>query len=96
LYDVAADLTREDVNYVINFPCEEVGADQLGSGAISSKDAFVSKDPDDMMAYCWLAMARFYEKNGLLNDQMDHGDVMAYRWLALAQFYEKNGLLSTK
>jgi hypothetical protein len=26
-------------------------------------------DPDDVLAYRWLAMAKFYERNGLLNER---------------------------
>ena len=40
LYDEAADLTSEEVNYAINFPCEEAGADQLGSGTFSGDDLY--------------------------------------------------------
>jgi isopentenyldiphosphate isomerase len=32
-----------------------------------NEDALIRMDPDDVMAYRWLAMARFYENNGLLN-----------------------------
>jgi hypothetical protein len=94
LYDSAADLTGEEVNYVANFPCEEASANQLGSETFSSEVAFVGMDPDDVMAYRWNAIARGYEKLGLLNDNMDSGDVNAFRWNAIARGYEKLGLLN--
>ncbi len=76
LYDSAADLTGEEINYVANFPCEEASADQHGSGTISSDDAFVGMDPDDVVAYDW---ARFFG-NGPLENLKDADDVMAYDW----------------
>jgi hypothetical protein len=52
----------------------------------------------DVSAYRWQAMARFYEKNGLLTrDAFNYeqaADNMAARWVAMAKFYEKNGLLT--
>jgi hypothetical protein len=54
LYDSAADLSiaevnyeiifpwGAEVNYVINFSCEEAGADQLGSRTLSSDDLYDS------------------------------------------------------
>ena len=94
LYDSAADLSGAEVNHVINFPCEEVSSDQLGSGTFSSEDAFVGMDPEDVMAYRWNAIAQGYEKLGLLNANMDPGDVKAYRWNAIARGFEKLGLLN--
>jgi hypothetical protein len=52
----------------------------------------------DVSAYRWVAMAKFYEKNGLLTrDTFDYeqaADNVAARWVAMAEFYEKNGLLT--
>jgi hypothetical protein len=83
LYDSAADLTGEEINFSINFPCEEAVADQLSSGTFSSEDA-------DVMAY---RLARFYEKNTQLNNQMNPDDVVAYDW---PQFYGNGPLENLK
>ena len=48
----------------------------------------------DVLAYRWIAMARAYEKAGLLNRKIDAGDLMAYRWNAMAQGYKRQGLLN--
>jgi len=55
LYDSATDLSGAEVNYEINFPCEEASADQLGSRAFSSEEAFVGMDTGDVKAYRWNA-----------------------------------------
>jgi hypothetical protein len=76
LYDSAADLTGEEINYAANFPCEEASADQHGSGTISSDDAIVGMDPDDVVAYDW---ARFFG-NRPLENLNDADDLVAYDW----------------
>ncbi|MFN2134489.1 MAG: nuclear transport factor 2 family protein [Candidatus Promineifilaceae bacterium] len=52
----------------------------------------------DISAFRWQAMAKFYEKNGMLTrDNFDYeqaADNLAYRWQAMARFYEKNGMLT--
>jgi len=53
-------------------------------------------DAGDVMAFRWLAMARGYERLGMLNTTMDAGDVMAFRWLAMARGYERLGMLNGK
>ncbi|NIW44711.1 MAG: hypothetical protein GWN30_08090 [Gammaproteobacteria bacterium] len=52
------------------------------------------QEPEDILAYRWVTMARAYEKKGLLNDQMDAGELVAYRWNAMAQAFEKSGRLN--
>jgi len=80
LYDEAADLTGEEVNYGIIFPFEQAGADQLGSGTFSS---------DDVVAYDWPQLFG----NGPLENLKDPEDVVVYR---MARFHENNGLLNTQ
>jgi hypothetical protein len=59
------------------------------------RDVSVSfQEPEDLLAYRWLAKAKGYEKLGLLNDEMVAEDLVAYRWNAMAQAYEKNGQLN--
>jgi hypothetical protein len=48
------------------------------------------------MAYRWTAMARAYERHGLLNTETDPADIVAFRWTAMAKAYERNGLLNYK
>jgi len=50
----------------------------------------------DIQAARWVAMARFYEENGLLNYHSNPDDLSAYRWLAMAKVYEQHGLLNDK
>jgi len=62
-----------------------------------ARDEFDTKQAADNKAYRWLAMARWYERHGLLTrgeDKMDVGDIDAYRWLAMARWYEHHGLLT--
>jgi hypothetical protein len=112
LYDSAADLSGAEVNYVTNFPCEEAGADQLGSGAFSSEEAFVGMDPDDVVACDWPQLFG----NGPLENLKDPDDVVAYDWpqffgnrtlenlkdpddvvaYRMAWFYEKNTQLNNQ
>jgi hypothetical protein len=48
----------------------------------------------EVKAFRWNAIARGYEKLGLLNTNMDPGDVKAFRWNAIARGYEKLGMLN--
>ena len=103
LYDEAADLTGEEVNYGIIFPFEQAGADQLGSGTFSSDDVVAYdwaryfgygplknlKDPGDVVAYDWPQLFG----NGPLENLKDPEDVVVYR---MARFHENNGLLNTQ
>lgn len=50
----------------------------------------------DQLAYRWIAMARAYEKMGMLNVKVDPDDAMAYRWTAMAKAYERMGMLNNK
>jgi hypothetical protein len=54
----------------------------------------------DISAARWLAMARFYEENGLLTrDPFDYeraADISAARWLAMGKAYERMGLLNER
>jgi hypothetical protein len=52
------------------------------------------QDPGELSAYRWTAMAKAYERMGLLNDNSTPGDLDAYRWTAMAKAYERFGLLN--
>ena len=68
-----------------------VGSEVTGS---SQSADFDYEQAADNLAYRWIAMARVYEANGLLNHKMDPGDLMAYRWNATAEGYQRYGLLN--
>lgn len=53
-----------------------------------------ASNPDELLAYRWQEMAKFYEKSGLLNDGLDSAELSAYRWNAMAQFYADHGMLN--
>lgn len=63
-------------------------------------DTFDYEEAADNMAFRWLAMARFYERNNMLtSDTFDYeqaADNMAFRWLEMARFYEEHGMLNEK
>jgi len=74
---------------------------QVQAKAVESKVADSTKNTDfdyeqaaDNLANRWIAMARVYEANSLLNHKMDPGDLMAYRWNATAEGYQQYGLLN--
>lgn len=52
----------------------------------------------NVSAQRWLAMAKFYEEEGLLTrstfDYQQAADVKAFRWQAMAKEYERLGLLN--
>jgi hypothetical protein len=52
------------------------------------------QEPEDILAYRWLAMAKVYEEKGMLNNRLDDSELLAYRWNAMAQAYEDNGMLN--
>ena len=60
--------------------------------AVGASDGEVPMDDEQIMAYRWTAMARFYADNSMLNDDPDQ--VMAVRWTAMANFYAANDLLN--
>ncbi len=63
-------------------------------------DAFDYEQAADVSAQRWLAMAKFYEAEGLLTredfDYEQAADVMAYRWQAMGRAYERMGMLNER
>ena len=57
-------------------------------------DCFDYEAAADNSAFRWLAMARFYERHGMLNQHTDPDDALTFRWLAMARFYESHGMLN--
>lgn len=64
------------------------------TAAVEAVAAFDYEAAAEVSAYRWLAMAKAYERMGLLNDEMDPGEVSAFRWEAMARAYERMGLLN--
>jgi hypothetical protein len=64
---------------------------------VGAADRFDYERAADIAAYRWLAMAHWYDEQGLSTratfDYAAAGDLMAYRWLAMAAAYERDGLL---
>ena len=64
----------------------------------TSGAAFDAAEAADLSAARWLAMARFYEMNGMLTrDPFDYEEAsknQAARWQAMARYYETNGKLT--
>lgn len=60
----------------------------------ASVEGFDAEKAADISAARWLAMAKGYERLGLLNEKMDAGDVSAFRWRAMAEGYKRLGLLN--
>jgi hypothetical protein len=59
-------------------------------------DCFDYEAAAENSAFRWLAMARFYESHGLLNQRTDPDDSLAFRWQAMARFYESHGMLNQR
>lgn len=70
----------------IKFPSINLGLDRAASPDF--------RDPGDLMAYRWNAMAQAYEKAGLLNSRYDADELTTYRWNAMAQVYADQGMLN--
>jgi len=78
--------------------CQVAGQPNVAVAAASeSEHSFVGAkltelNTDDISAYRWLAIARFYSGDpyfGVDLTTLAPDDVMAFRWLALARAYEK-------
>ena len=69
---------------------------QKESNQEMSDGSFDYEAAADQTAFRWQAMARFYERNGLLNSRTDPDDALTFRWKAMAEFYRDNGLLKER
>ncbi len=53
-------------------------------------------NPDDILAYRWKAMARFFAQNPFAGQDLrtlSPDEILAFRWNAIARAYEKSALV---
>lgn len=85
-------------NHMVPSPSSSNSSDKLDDA--TNRDTFDYEQAAEISAMRWLAMAKFYEAQGLLTrDDFDYeeaADLMAYRWQAMAQAYQRMGSLNYK
>jgi hypothetical protein len=71
----------------------------VGNGLSYARGSLTGLSANDVSAYRWQAIARFYAKDpyiGVDLTTLSPDDVMAFRWQAMARTYQAQGLAQTK